>query len=66
MARLSRRLRAAGEEPDVPSALARAGGLPETDVAPMLAGRRPSTDEELMTLGRDLEALAGRAEQGSR
>lgn len=66
IARLSRRLRVAGEEPDVPSALARATGLPETDVAAVLVGPAPSTDEELITLGRDLEALASRAEQGSR
>jgi len=66
IARLSRRLRLAGEEPDVPSALARATGMPESDVAAVLVGPVPSTDEELITLGRDLEALDRRAEQGSR
>ncbi len=66
IARLSRRLRIAGEQLDVPSALARASGLPETDVAALLVGPPPSTDEELITLGRDLEALASRAERGSR
>jgi hypothetical protein len=66
IAQLSRRLQVAGEEPDVPSALARATGIPETDVAAVLVGPAPRTDEELITLGRDLEALARRAEQGSR
>lgn len=66
IAELSRRLRVSGEEPDVPSALARATGMPEAEVAAVLVGPEPRTDEELIDLGRDLEALARRAEQGSR
>lgn len=66
LAELSRRLRVVDEEPDVPSALARAAGMPEIEVAAILVGPEPRTDEELIKLGRDLEALASRAEQGSR
>jgi hypothetical protein len=66
IAELSRRLRVAGENPDVPSALARATGMPEAEVAAVLVGPEPRTDDELINLGRDLEALARRAEQGSR
>lgn len=62
---LSRRLRMIGER-DVPSALARATGMRESEVATMLVGPEPRTDDELIGLARDLEALAMRAEQGSR
>lgn len=63
---LARRFRLAGEAADLPSSLARVTGVPEAEVAAALLGPEPRTDAELIELARDLEALARRAEQGSR
>jgi hypothetical protein len=66
VARLARRLRAAGRDHGLIDALARASGLPRARVADILEGPDPRNDEELINLGRELEELAARAEQESR
>jgi len=66
VARLSRRLGVVGGDHALATALSRATSLPDAQVAGVLAGPEPRTDDELINLGRELEELAERAEQGSR